>query len=165
MVNISGKLSEMFSFQSDIADSYRELREEYRRQIGITGNNVRIESQDHGCYGIAQTIMDSYKGAMIYEYAVDRVVRLVGPNLQKPFEILQDCEFHYYALKLNVLAVLSGKRIDKLVIVDCYNGCKMIPVRCNPYMGNLFLTHLNAPSNEVMLEQLVRPREQHQLFA
>lgn len=166
MVNIEESLAGLFSFQRSSTDSYQVMDRLYKNQVKSFTTNVLVEDKSRGVYGIAQSLYAGSKGLVIHEYAMDRKINRTGPALKAPFDSLQDCEFYYYALRLNVLACMHGGMVDSLTIRDVYNN-DSIPVRYNPSMAERFLNealvltgryYRDAPAPVVPIET------QHSLF-
>jgi hypothetical protein len=164
MLNIDDGLRRLFRFERDVAPGYQRMDEEYKAQVNVPYTNVRIEDKYLGVYGICQMMYRDTKGLVMYEYAVDREVRRDGESLPGPFERVKDCEFHYYAMRLSVLAHLSGQKVDQLVIRDTYNS-ESIPVRYNRSLSEEFLKFLLGAAVDYAKKESKRYEAQKELFA
>lgn len=167
MKNIQDTLNGIFKYPRSRSDAYEALDRKYNSIVHQPHTNVRVESAELGFYGIAHHLHEEQKGIVLVEYAVDRKIRRNGPILPEPFEMFQDCEHHYYGLKLNLLAYLAGKRLKEMFIRDCYNN-ESIPVRQNKLLVEEFLTRVLK--RDKIIKMYPTPAEsiepsQHKLFA
>lgn len=155
--DLQKELDRLFKFNRNTPEPYLALKHEYDAIRGQAFTNIEIKSADFGVRAVAAHLHHDSDGVVIYEYAYDRVIRKVGPQLAAPIHMLQDCEHHYYGLKLNCLALMCGHRIKSLVLRDSYNG-ESLTVRYNPLVAQIFLstlTHTLSSGSEV-----VKPKKQ-----
>jgi hypothetical protein len=163
VINLKEELDRLFTFQRNVSDAYRKLEQHYNSIQNVRFTNIKISSDQYPVTGIAQHLHEDNEGAIIYEYVVDKNMRKNGPCFEGNLALLQDCEYHYYGLKLNCLAEIYGKRIKSLVIQDCYNNVTY-PVRRNPTIAKLFLYHIvGTRSKQYILPDIAK--HQINLFA
>jgi hypothetical protein len=159
--DLQEELDRLFTFERNISAPYLALSESYRKLRGVQHANIKLHSLDYKVSGIAEHYHLANGGAVIYEYAVDRVIRMEGECLPAPLNMLQNCEHHYYGLKLNCLAFLSEKRIKNLMLIDSYNGVSF-GIRYNPSIVQTFLATL---ANKSITSEQVIHKPQSSLFA
>lgn len=137
MTDIEYALNLYFKFERDVSPAYADMHERFVL-LKNHFTNVKVENKALGFYGIAGHHELQSKGLVLVEYTVDKVIREKGEKLPGKLSFLSDCEKHYYGLKLNCIAMFSGRKIQSMTIRDCYNG-KNIPVLYKPELATIFL--------------------------
>lgn len=166
MINIQDGLDRLFKFERDISPAYAGLVAANAVRMD-TFTNVRLQNDYLGIYGVAEHHHVDRDGGVILAYAVDRNIRKTGSPLPDSFRGMKDCEYFYYGMKLNCLAYLYGRKIKKLALIDCYNGCATIPFTHNKGITEDFFQWMtNGFAEPVEVPLAIREsKKQFALFA
>jgi hypothetical protein len=160
--DLQRELNKLFTFEWDYSPIYKEKHDSFNSIKGQAYTNIELWSEEFGLGGVANHFHEDKDGVVIIQYAMCKQIRTSGDPLPAPFQLLQNCEHHYYGLLLSCLGVLSGKPVKRVMLRDCYNG-RDIFIKYNPTFAKKFLAHV-LTTDRVMASGPRQSQPQFSLF-
>lgn len=146
MQNIEDLLAGIFKYERTASPLMGKLVEESYKQSNPGMINIRVERKRQSVCGIVPVIGTDYKNiTTLYLYSAEKNWDKVGENtLPGQFLSLNDCAYVHAGVLLNCLAVLSGRKFDRLALIQVDNNNHIQEMNRRPDIAEMFLSKLSG---------------------
>lgn len=160
-MKIEYALDKLFKYERNYDPKMASLVEESYKVRGIGHlNQTVLYNKFEGTIPFLGVVNDRTGLEMAF-YTAEKKLSKEGMPLPGDLSAFNDCNYIHLGVLMNCLVYMSGKRINKLTLVQM-NGNILTNISYKPMIAELFLSHL-VPEDEKKKQKQVNV--QHNLFA